>query len=326
VGIDARLAFQSCSVDDAPTYIDSDDLNDSGLRESPEVGNVLVGGDTVHGGDYRQEPLMLLAAMMQWLAEAPVASGSLFSHRLPWQVNTDGKFLSFGKDLGLSPTNRARLYGSVKVGTRVITVESAGKLTEQFSYLGGYVDTTWDPVSLTYKVSPRNSGTKRMLQRQGSLMVNAQSAPALTSSEDVGVVSGTITCERSHGEAFGTGGFIEEPVAEDFASIVLSMSFFTITDKLHDLFREARDNKTPLKASYLFKHDEDMGGSEHRTRTFDFPKLICTECPEEIPGPGTIPYDVTLTAHPGNTIPDGMDGAEPMIETIVNEVSTQVMV
>ena len=321
-----RMPFRSTGLDYQRTPVPNEDINSRGVQGPPDLGNSFVNGPIEISGDYRQVGHQLLAAMIIGAAGSPGAAveTGVYLHRMRFQPNTNGLFVSAGVDFG-----GVDVWGfnSVKPSRRVLIAQSGGRLDERYEFDGRGVDKTISSSGWTYATDPTDGGTLRVLHRHATLRINAQSGGALGSSDETPFTRVEVDISRNHQMEYAQQGQPEEPSPAGWGSVTLRVTFFGATAALMTLLRDAKDARTELKADLKFNHGVLLGATLNHERCFYFPKLVVTDAPMNIPGPGPIPFSVTMSAHAAASTPTGFTSGDTqeVIETWQNARSTDIL-
>lgn len=321
-----RAPFRASTLDYQRDMVPNDDINSSGVQGPPELGNAFVNGAVEISGDFRQTAHQLLAAMMIGAAGSPGAAveTGVYLHRMRWQPNTNGLFLTAGVDFG-----GVDVWGlaSVKPSRRLVQIGSGGRLDERYEFMGRGVDKTIASSGWTYTYDPTDGGTLRVLHRHATLRINAQAGDALGGSDETPFVRAEIDMARNLTMEYAQQGAPEEPQPDGWGAVTLRVTFFGATAALMTLLRDAKDARSELKADLKLNHGVLLGATLNRERCFYFPKLVVTECPMQIPGPGRVPFSVVMTGHMAASTPTGFTSGDvqPVIETWQNERSTDIL-
>lgn len=326
LGTGNRMPFRASSLDYQRTPVPNDDINARGVQGPPELGNSFVDGAIELSGDYRQTGHQLLAAMIIGAAGSPGAAveTGVYLHRMRFQPNTNGLFVTAGVDFG---TADVWGFASLKPSRRVLVAQSGGRLDERYEFMGRGIDKTINSGSWTHTYDPTDGGTLRVLQRHATLRINAQSGGALGGSDETPFTRVEVDISRNLSMEYAQQGQPEEPVPGGWGSVTLRVTFFGATAALLTLLRDAKDARTELKADLKFNHGVLLGATLNRERCFYFPKLVVTDAPLNIPGPGPIPFSVVMTAHAAASTPTGFTSGDTqeVIETWQNELSTDIL-
>lgn len=322
LGTGHRAPFVSCGLDYQRDQVPNDDISGRHVRQSSQVGNAFVDGPLVISGDYTQRQHLLLAAVMMGTAGVPTTvEAGVYKHALMLTPDVQGLFLSAGLDYG-----GVDVYGfnSIKPTRRLIQIASGGRLDETYEFVGRGVDKTLASSGWTYNDDPTDGGTRRILHRQMVVRANASAGGALGSGDIVYPTQVEIDINRGHVQEYAQAGEPEEPVPNDWGSVTVRLTFYGMSAALLALFRDNRDTGTPLKLDAVCDHGTLLGATQNRTRAFYFPKLMVTECPNSVPGPGRLPMTVAMTAHVAASDPTGFPtgyGAVEMVDEWQNEQS-----
>jgi len=318
-----RVPFVSSSLDYQRDQIPNDDISGRPMRQSSVLGNAFVDGSVVISGDYNQAPHLLLAAVMMGTAGVPTTvETGVYKHALLLAADVQGLFLSAGLDYG-----GVDVYGfdSIKPVRRLIQIASGGRLDETYEFQGRGVDKTLTSPGWTYADDPTDGGTLRVLHRQMVVRVNASAGGALATPADVVYPTQLeIDINRGHTTEYAQAGEPDEPTPADFGSVTVRLTFYGMSAALLTLFRDSKDDGTPLKLDAVIDHGTLIGATENSTRAFYLPKLIVTECPNTVPGPGRVPMSVVMTAHQAASDPTGFPtgyGAVELVDEWQNEQS-----
>ena len=302
-----RLPIKSATVDQRVEHVPNDIVSGYAERQASFLGNKRIEGSVVLVGDYRQGNLMDAIFLGEDGTPATVDI-SAYLHTMLWQPSPVGKFLSLGLDRGGAVV---REFHSVKPTRRLVVSAAGGYLESTFDFVGRGITKGGSSSGWTYRYSPVNGGSKLILHRHGTWRFNAQSGGALGAGDKVYPVRFELEATRGLSPDWAQAGEMEEPLPGDFAEIVLRMTFYALDSTLATLFRDAYDANTLLKGDVVFVDTSGLLGSTtaYRQRAYYFPKLVVTECPEEIPGPGVVPFRVAMTAHAVDTAPTGFAAA-----------------
>lgn len=307
LGSNNRIPFKSATIDQVVDSIPSDVVTGYAERQIPFVGNKRIEGNVVLVGDYRQGNLLDAAHVGEDGSPSTVDT-SAYLHTMLWQPSLAGVYLSLGVDRGGAVV---REFHSVKPTRRLVSSRAGGALEKTFDFIGRGLTKGGSSSSWSYRYSPVNGGAKPILHSHGVWRVNAQSGGSLGSGDKVYPVTFELESSRALVQEYADASQSEEPVAGDFADVQVRMTFFGLTAALATLFRDSYESKTPLKMDTVFTDTSGLLGasSAYRSLSYYFPKLVVTECPEEIPGAGVVPFRVTMSAHPAATAPTGFDAA-----------------
>ena len=307
LGSNHRMPFKSATIDQAVDTVPNDTIAGYAERQSPFLGNKRIEGSVVVMGDYRQHSL-LDAAFVGEDGSPSTVDTSAYLHTMLWTPHQSGLFLSMGIDRGGAVV---REFHSVKVGRRLIASRAGGTMEKTFDLLGRGLTKGGSSSSWSYRYSPVDGAAKPILHSHGVWRFNAQSGGALGSSDKVYPVTFEFEAARALTMENVDAGEGEEPVPGDFAEVTLRMTFYGLTAALATLFRDSYESKTPLKGDVVYTDTSGLLGAVSAVRylSFYFPKLVVTECPEEIPGAGVVPFRVTMSAHAVSTAPTGFDAA-----------------
>lgn len=319
-----RLPVKSTTLDQSVEQVQNDVVTGYAERQSSHLGNKSIGGNLVLVGDYRQGGL--LAALMLGVDTSPAeVETDVYLHSLLWQPSLAGLFASIGVDRGGAVV---REFHSVKPTRRMLVSQAGGYLEDTYEFIGRGLTKGGSSSDWTYVYSPVDGGSKLILHRHGTFRFNAQSGGALGSGDKVYPTRFELELSRGLTQDFAQAGESEEPIAGDFAEITLRMTFFALDSTLATLFRDAYDAGTLLKGDAVFLDTSGLvGATEFRKRGFYFPKLVVTACPEEIPGPGKVPFTVQMSAHAVAAAPTGFTAAHvtAVVETWQNEIAASFL-
>lgn len=307
LGANHRAPFRSASIDQMVDSIPSDVITGYAERQIPYLGNKRIEGNVVLVGDYRQGNILDAAFIGEDGSPATVDT-SAYLHTMLWQPSLAGLFLSLGIDRGGAVV---REFHSVKPNRRVIASRAGGVLEKTYDLIGRGLTKGGSSSSWSYRYSPVNGGAKPILHSHGVWRFNTQSGDALDADDKVFPVTFELEGGRALTQEYVDAGQSEEPVAGDFAEVTVRMSFYGLTAALATLFRDSYESKSALKGDVVYTDTSGLLGasSAYRFLAFYFPKLIVTECPEEIPGAGIVPFRVTMSSHAAVTAPTGFDAA-----------------
>lgn len=322
----ARAPFVSSTLQKAIAQIPDEELKGKATQGPSVNGSESVPGQLSWLGDYRQKAHLVMAALFMGAAGVPTTvETGVYLHVFPFQPTTDGLFAGVGVDLAGKD-----VYGfkSVKPVRRTIRIAGGGRWEESFEVLGAGLDKTIASSGWTYTYDPNGNGARRVLASQTVCRVNTHAGDALDSGDVVKPREIVVTMARAMEQDFPVGqAYGEEPILGGWASVTVALTFFGITAELLALFRDNMDAGTALKMDLVATHGTLLGATEYRKRALYFPKLIVTECPTEIPGPGPVPVRVTMTAHFSDAVPTGFPSGydEEVVEQVQNEISGNLL-
>jgi len=321
-----RAPFTSSTLQKAIGQIPDDDLKGRATRGPSSLGAETVPGQISWLGDYRQRAHLLMSALFMGSAGVPTTvETGVYLHVFAFQPTTDGLFAGIGVDLAGKDVHG---FKSVKPVRRTIRIAGGGRWEESVEVVGAGLDKTIASSGWTYTYDPNGNGARRVLASQTVCRVNAHAGGALGAGDVVKPREISVTMARAMEQDFPVGQVHgEEPILGDFAEVTVSLTFFGITAALLVLFRDSMDSGVALKMDLVATHGTLLGSTEYRRRALYFPKLIVTDCPTEIPGPGPVPVRVTMTAHYSDAVPTGFPSGydEEVTEEAQNEISTDLL-
>lgn len=326
LGATSRMHFNSTNLDYNQDDIEDDKITGRSTRGAPEQGNARNTGNIILTSDYRQVPNMLLAALMMGSSPAPtIVDTDARLHVMKYQPSVAGLFFGAGVDYGQADV---RGYKSLKVSRHLTAIAVGGRVDETFDCVGGGLDKTISSGTWDYTQDPTDGNSKTMLGRQMAVRVNTASGAALGSGDVIYPTRVEIDCNRNLLLQFAQGADPTEPVPNGWDTVTVRMTFAGADAALIALFKDAKEAKTRLKADVVLDDGEVVGAvSATRHRAWYFPKLAVGPAPLAIPGPGPVPFQVTMTAHQAAAAPTGFPAGyvDEVTQEWQNEVTDTIL-
>ena len=334
VGANDQVPYLECDLPGDPEILNDDTVQATAERAPPDFGSNR--GDTTirMRCDYRQPVQMFLRALLFGNAGVPttVEVAVAFKHVFTWQPHANGLFASgaFHADAGATKAIR---IASLKPSS-ILTEGRAGQGLDMTTVLmGGGYDRTTDPSAISYTFDPNAGGSKHVLHRQMESLgfrCNAQSAGALGSTDVFFPASFRLTIDRQYEAVFSQASRPDEPETREggFSEIRLEVDFYQMTTGQVDLFRDALELGTALKADWQYEGDDlpsTAADNEWELNWF-FPHLRVVEAPFQLKA-GRLPQRVVFTAHSASTLPTGFPTGytQALIEEHQNETATDYL-
>lgn len=332
LGAGHRLPFRSTSFDGTPKALPDDTVPETAERNPHDNAETPCNGDIQNNLDYRQG--LLLWAMLMGTAAAPteIEAGVAYKHVLPWTADVQGKFFTYGRHNNVG-ASKAMKIASAKVNALRLSGAAGGRLMAVWDLLGAVLTRTDDPSSWAYTTDPMGGAARHVLFRRGTLRINAAAGGALGAGDKMDLCRGfELSVNRNLELDFNAALASIEPAPNGFADLSLRLDFFGCSAALFDLLRDACENRTLLKADYLFDSGVKIGASATNSYLFNL-YAACLALPEEaklpIDGPGRMPFSVTFNLHKfaGGAAPTGFPTGydEALTVEIQNELATSIL-
>jgi len=329
LGAGSRIPVISANFDATPDIIEDDTIVDTAERAEHDLGpSRLSPGDIQSAFDYAQHKIHLILALIMGQAGVPteVEAAARYKHVLKWVPNVQGLFATLGKELALG-TSKALQVASAKPSVVKLSGNAGGRIEQIATFLGAGFLRDVDPSSWAFDADPNRGGSVHGLLQQGVFRINAVSGGALASGDVVYPRDFTLSLDRGHAEEATRENLIEEPQPDGFASVKFDMGFFRATEALVDLLRDSRDNKTPLKADYVFT-GPTLGAGNY-TLTKYLPRLVVTpdSAALDLPSAGRVPFAVSFNAHEAPSLPTGFPTGyvEALCMELVNGTNADIL-